>query len=121
MPQYIGYHDDAALPVKPGDTVTILKGTPVRYRGATFAAGRTSKVKVHHLLNGITDTHSDHARRVNTRNPSVRWPGSGGYWSEVDVNLIPETGATCSWCEQRPPTAIVQLYPTCETCRKTLE
>jgi hypothetical protein len=25
-----------------------------------------------------------------TRNPSVLWPGTGGYWSEVDINLLLE-------------------------------
>lgn len=121
MPQYIGYHDDANLPIKDGDTVTILKGTPIQHRGQTTVAGRTYKVNVNRVLNGITDSHSDHTKRVNTRNPSVGWAGTGGYWSDVDINLIPEAGATCAWCEKQPPTSIVQLYPCCETCRKLLE
>jgi len=121
MPRYIGYHELADLPIKKGDTVTILKGTPIRSRGARDRiAGRTYKIKVVMLMNGITDSHSDHTRRVNTQNPSVSWAGAGGYWSDVDINLIPEAGATCDWCEKRPPTCMIELYPCCETCRKTL-
>lgn len=120
MTKYVGYHDAAALPIKKGDTVTILKGTPIRHRGETLTAGRTYKVKVFDVVNGVTDSRSDHTRRVNTQNPEVLWPGSGSYWSYVDVNLIPEANATCDWCEKRPPTCIVELYPCCETCRKTL-
>ncbi len=117
MPQYIGYHDDNTLPIKPGQTVTIRLGTLIRRNGKDYRAGCTYEVKVDHVLNGCTDTH----RSVNTRNPSVRWPGSGGYWSAVDVNLIPEAGATCSWCENRSPVAVVELHPTCEICLKNLE
>jgi len=28
--------------------------------------------------------------RVPISNPSVRWPGAGGYWNEVDINDILE-------------------------------
>lgn len=120
MTKFIGFHTDDALPIKRGDTVTILKGTPIRHNGKDHRAGRTYKVKVDHVLNGCTDTHSDHARKVNMSNPCVRWAGTGSYWSAVDINLIPEAGATCDWCENRPPTCVVELYPACEQCRKEL-
>lgn len=85
--RYIGYHEDKEIPVKAGDSVTIRKGVEIRTTspGArTKIAGRTYKITVHHILNGCT-----HLGEVLS-NPSVRWAGSGGYWSDVDINDIPE-------------------------------
>lgn len=31
-----------------------------------------------------------HKARIPTQNPKVVWPGSGGYWNEVDINDILE-------------------------------
>ena len=89
-PRFVGYHDEHSLPIKRGDTVTIVKGTPVRNRGKTKPAGRTYKIKVDHLLPGCTDRPFSSEGPVHKSNPLVRWGGSGGYWSEVDINLIPE-------------------------------
>jgi len=93
MPRFEGYVPDKELPVKAGDLVTIPKGTAIRTTRPTKdrtgyirkVAGRTYQVRVHHVLNG---TH--HSEDEWCTNPSVRWPGSGGYWYEVDVNDVPE-------------------------------
>jgi hypothetical protein len=99
--RFEGYHDEHDLPVKAGDTVTIVKGTlirttmPVPGKKAYQAkiAGRTYKVKVDHILNGMTITE-EFVRNGETaghkQNPSVRWGGTGGYWFQVDINDIPE-------------------------------
>ncbi len=101
--RFEGFHNDEDLPVKKGDTVTIMKGTVIKtlmpsmnggYR--TKLAGRTYKVKVDHILNGMTFTEEFVRNRGNgetaghKQNPSVRWPGTGGYWFSVDINDIPE-------------------------------
>lgn len=31
--------------------------------------------------------------RTPIDNPTVRWPGEGGYWFEVDINDIPEANS----------------------------
>lgn len=32
---------------------------------------------------------------VHVENPKIRWPGTGGYWCEVDINdVLPENAAT---------------------------
>jgi hypothetical protein len=89
----IGYKENSQIPVKAGDEVTILKGTQIRYRGNTLTAKRTYKIKVNHILNGRTSNgihRYHHPEYYTTVNPSVRWPGRGGYWSEVDINDLPE-------------------------------
>ena len=96
--RYEGYHRDDELPLKDGDIVTILRGTLIRTtmpraEDKTRVARRTYKVKINHLLNGTTITPL--TRRPDEQlgprtNPSVRWPGTGGYWFEVDINDIPE-------------------------------
>jgi hypothetical protein len=97
--KYIGYHEDHELPLKDGDVVTILKGTPIKTTHPTKkarVAGRTYKVKINHILNGTTITvlNRNRGEELGPRtNPSVRWPGEGGYWFEVDINLIPEAKA----------------------------
>ncbi len=83
---YIGFHKAETLPIKNGQVVTIPKGTPVKQVGKPIRpAGRTYKVTVDHLLCGFVDE-----QRGIVRNPMVRWAGSGGYWCEADINLIPE-------------------------------
>lgn len=100
--KFIGFHENADLPVKRGDTVTILKGTKIRTTSPgittpylTKTAGRTYKVKVDHVLNGMNHPvgHPRHTKGYEVHNPSVRWPGTGGYWHEVDINDIPEAQA----------------------------
>lgn len=131
--QYKGYFADHELPLKPGDTVTIPKGTPIRTTGRERhkVAGRAHSVRVDHILNGrsftIGHVSSDGTRHhiglyrtdeaaiverygVSSREllhhpdareheryiiipmepPTIRWAGTGGYWHEVDINLIPE-------------------------------
>lgn len=98
-----GYKEDENLPIRKGQIVTIKKGTVIRTMHPdpakkTKIAGRTYKVKVHHVLNGMSEhkhvwdqearCYADSYIPIN--NPSVRWPGEGGYWFEVDINDIPE-------------------------------
>lgn len=94
--RFEGYHAPETLPVKRGDTVTIKKGTVIkttmpRPEDKTKIAGRTYKVQVDHVLPGRTITELT-CRRGETpgpkQNPSVRWPGTGGYWFEVDINDV---------------------------------
>jgi hypothetical protein len=92
---YEGYHEDHDLPVKRGQTITIRKGVTVkvmrpvdgRLRLVKKTAGRTYKVRVHHIINGST-TYSSGV--PNLQNPSLCWAGAGGYWHEVDINDVPE-------------------------------
>jgi hypothetical protein len=91
--KFMGYCDKNVLPVKQGDTVTIKKGTLVRCNGVTKPAGRTYKVRVNHVQSGRNLYIEGNAfRREITpiMNPTVVWPGSGGYWAEADINDIPE-------------------------------
>jgi len=97
--KYVGYHDPRILPLKNGDIVTIKKGTPVTFRGETLPAGRTYKIKINHVLCGITLSDGDreylkrHGRIGKDENPKVVWAGAGGYWAEADINDIPEANA----------------------------
>lgn len=103
MSKFIGYHDDHELPLKKGQQVTIKKGTTIRSMHPDPAkkvkvAGKTYKIYVDHLLPGRSETEwqedpetGKHEQvRKPLENPSVRWPGEGGYWCEVDINDIPE-------------------------------
>lgn len=90
--KFFGYYDDDELPIKPGMMVTIRKGTIIHttaQQGPKIAS-RTYKVKVNHLLNGVT-RHRDHRDDVvDFQNPRVRWVGTGGYWYDADINDVPE-------------------------------
>lgn len=97
--RFEGHHDEHELPIKRGDVVTIRKGTPIRTTSPGMngayrhkIAGRTYKIKVDHILNGTNRPvgHKGHNASYPVHNPSVRWPGAGGYWYSVDLNLIPE-------------------------------
>jgi len=80
MPRLEGYIPRDELPIKQGDRVTIKKGTLVRnVNKGTAPAGRNYKVTIHHFISG-----SRHSPTM------VVWPGSGGYWSECDINDVPE-------------------------------
>lgn len=93
-PHFIGFYPDDMMPVKPGQEVTIAKGVVITHRGAKKVNERARKVKVHHLLSG-SNFYGDHRGEVRAiTTPKVVWPGSGGYWSEVDINDIPEAVAT---------------------------
>ncbi len=107
MGKYIGYHEDNELPIKRGDVVTIPKGTTVRTMHPSrklYVTKRSQKVTVDHILNGIGlpeghprcdefyrafhDHETSATRQI--RNPSIRWPGTGGYWCEADINDVLE-------------------------------
>ena len=99
--KFLGFHEAVSLPIKPGDTVTIGKGTKIRKTDGKGwrLAGRTHKVRVHHILPGCTkierwpdDPKADKDGFVTSHlsNPFVVWAGSGGYWTEADINDIPE-------------------------------
>jgi len=89
--KFIGYHSDDALPIKPGQYITIKKGVMVKTIGRPAKpAGRTYRVKVNHLLGGQIAHKGYHGQDVPESNPVVRWAGPGGYWTEADINDIPE-------------------------------
>lgn len=86
---YIGYHDLSDLPIKKGDKVRIPKGTEIRSMGAkgTHKSGRAQTITVNHMCTGSTNRlFNDEAEHLS--NPKVIWPGSGGYWSEADINDV---------------------------------
>lgn len=88
---FLGYHEDEDMPVKRGDMVTIVKGTMVKTVGkAPKPAGRTYQVKVDHTLCGSARYRNHREEVFEMTNPKVCWPGPGGYWSEADLNDIPE-------------------------------
>ena len=94
-PQFIGYHETSALPVKPGDMVRVPKGTLIRTTGPgdnIIISGKSQRVRVHHMLcgQGVPDGHPHimALRDVTVVNPYVVWAGSGGYWHECDVNDV---------------------------------
>lgn len=89
---YLGFREDRDLPIKPGDTVTIPKGVVVKTIGKPpKPAGRTYKVRVDHILSGSNAYLEGNAFRreiVRPTSPKVRWAGTGGYWSEADINDV---------------------------------
>lgn len=92
---FMGHCKDQDLPIKPGMTVTIKKGVLVKTVGKPpHLAGKTYKVKVHHLLPGSNQYRDYHGDISAAQNPKIVWPGPGGYWSEVDINDIPEANST---------------------------
>lgn len=98
MKRYEGYHEDQYLPIRPGETVTIPKGTSIRSTNPsrkTSTAGRTYKVRVDHVLCGSSDSHLTdpsvaRGQYRHRSNPEVRWAGAGNYWCWVDINDVPE-------------------------------
>jgi len=123
--EYLGYHDVNSLPIQAGDEVTITKGTLYKHRGELREARRAKKVRISHVLCGmsecvghyhngvvslyITDRHTlarvqkrygttpltelwpimsvrDGSIFIPVQNPEIVWAGSGGYWSEADIN-----------------------------------
>ena len=91
-PKWLGYYEDGSLPLKRGQTVTIRKGTMVKNMGkaGTKPAGRTYQVKINHFGGGCSAYLSYHQEFVRPTPPTVVWPGAGSYWSEADLNEIPE-------------------------------
>jgi hypothetical protein len=86
MKKYIGYTSETEIPVKQGDKVLIKKGTEIRTsQGDIHFAKRTYTVRVHNILKGMNSSEGK-----PLINPSIRWPGAGGYWNQVDINDILE-------------------------------
>jgi hypothetical protein len=83
--KFEGYHEPESLPVKTGDTITLQKGMKYVHNGEDRVVGRKYKIEVNHVLPGTTDTRSGPEPR-HLMNPSIRWAGSGGYWSRLDIN-----------------------------------
>ena len=88
--KYVGYCPKHELPFKAGDSVLIPKGTMVRnlHRGE-YPAGRTYTVTVNHILSGA-EYQNGGPDGPTVINPKVCWAGTGGYWSECDINDILE-------------------------------
>ncbi len=83
--KYEGYCDPSSLPVKAGDTITLLKGMKYRWRGKDKVVNRKYKIKVYLVMGGMTNTRHQ-VSPVHVLNPSIRWAGSGGYWNDMDIN-----------------------------------
>ena len=102
IPKYPSYLSDEQIPLKRGDTVTIKKGTPIFHRGEWKLAARTYKVKINHFsviwvgsAKRLVPYPSNWPAPVDSRGNGVLcsaicFPGSGGYWSDVNLNDIPE-------------------------------
>jgi hypothetical protein len=96
--KFVGHHEASTLPIKQGDIVTIRKGTVCRCRGAERVAGRTYKIKVWSIgIGGEWDSLKPGHKGANADgvvhtviNPTITWVGAGGYWCDVDSNLLPE-------------------------------
>jgi hypothetical protein len=91
---YMGHCRVQELPIKKGMTVTIKKGTIVKTIGRDpKPAGKTYKITVHHLGGGSNQYRGYHGEIVAAQNPTVVWAGPGGYWSECDLNDLPEAAS----------------------------
>ena len=86
---YIGYHSLEDLPIKKGDKVRIPKGTEIRSMGAKglHKSGRAQTITAHRVCTGATNRPFT-GDPEHISNPKVIWPGSGGYWSEADINDV---------------------------------
>lgn len=84
--KFFGYCEN--LPALVGTEITIKKGTSVLGRQGTVPAGRTYKVRVHSVDNGMN--RHRHNEVVEFAPPKVCWVGAGGYWHYADLNDIPE-------------------------------
>lgn len=77
-------------PFHKGQLVAIPAGTLVRSMNPRHKSKRVTKrdqvITVHHTFDGAVDLWNDHKRgRGLVLLPSVSWPGSGGYWQDVQV------------------------------------
>ena len=96
VPTYFGYADPADLPIRPGMTVLIPKGVPVRSTGSEGMklSGTSRRIRVHHLNRGSHAYRTYHGEFVRPVNPSVVWSGSGSYWHEADINAVTVVSST---------------------------
>jgi hypothetical protein len=91
--EMVGYHEDHLLPKK-GVQVRIPAGVTVRTthprKDGSYILSRAQVVTVHHSLPGQNLPVEDprHDPSYPLRNPAVVWPGTGGYWCEVDINEV---------------------------------
>ena len=90
------YPEHQPLPVRKGHVVTIPRGTPVRHGKRVKPAGRTYKVKVHHIICGVRFEGED-------TNPVVTWLGANGESCQTDMYFLPE--ATCGAKNASPRSA----------------
>lgn len=91
--KFFGQFEESELPIKPGMMITIRKGTVIQTTDAKQRekiATKTYKVRVHHILVGVTRHLNYHREVVDFQNPRIRWVGTGGYWYDADINDIPE-------------------------------
>lgn len=99
--KYVGSMLDSEFPLKHGDVVTVKRGTPIFHRGEWRLARRTYKVKIHHFsaiwtsaAKRLVPYPNNWPEPVETVNgvlcPAICFPGSGGYWSDINLNDIPE-------------------------------
>lgn len=51
---YRGFHEDNELPIRLGQTIQIPKGTIVEHRGQLQETKRSYRVRVDHVLNGMS-------------------------------------------------------------------
>lgn len=97
----LGYVPPDQLPVLAGQEVVIPRGTRIRsthprVHGDTFAK-RTYRVRADHTISGMDRREDAYAIRKGFNlfeNTKVRWAGTGGYWSEADINHVILPGHT---------------------------
>jgi hypothetical protein len=72
------------MPFRQGNRIRIPAGTVVdstHPRRKRFTLTRAHTIVVNHTLPGIGYPDS-----LDRKSPRVCWPGTGGYWCEVDIN-----------------------------------
>ncbi len=75
-------------PFRKGQKVVIPAGTVVRFHGEEILTERKQTVTVHMTTEGYyDDSRSVHGwDRIRLRQPTVTWPGSGGYWKDATLD-----------------------------------
>lgn len=68
-------------PFSRGQTVVIPKGAKIWYRGKDVVTKKSYKVKVHMTSEGYINNYHG----LSVHNPRITWPGSGGYWTDLDL------------------------------------
>jgi hypothetical protein len=83
---HIGYKPEMVEGLR-GKRVRVPAGVPVRSTHPQVKGWQRTKraqtVRVDHVLSGSEDGWEN-----VISDPSVRWPGAGGYWREVPVEFI---------------------------------
>lgn len=96
---HVGFHDDAELPIKRGDSVRLRAGAPVRTTHPTrrcITNKRTRTVTVLSIDCGQSRCigYDDAGNQIwqHISDPGIRWAGTGGYWHTadlIDVEALP--------------------------------